>query len=961
MAVYVNFIFFLVYLSYIATQEALRAGYVIDSQKSVIILLLMVGALSWAGKWLMGLAGRIEDEQTREGVSLSTFIWAGHAAGLIFAPSQKLSALAFIPLLAIGMAAYWPLFFRARGYTPLLAGLSALTQAASLALILRVGGDFISAFGVAVLLWLVIASFVARRFANPDDGGWGAALSLGQAIPVAWFFLNISNQVISYSSMASGAFMALALAGFAFAAWAGYRAAFAERPEGWIVWAPGMLFGLSLMVNFNIVQSVDLLASNFDLWIREAHFWFHVQPGLDYFYNAALPFFEFSPNEGALFGIYLSRWKFIYLDSSISGYIFSLYLMRCVSILLFIYVTWIGLVEGLKASRTLSLAIAITIAVTNIIPVQLYIPWNYSWVAAERMQILFVSFLTFRLFSLYEERIKEGKPGSGHSAALLGFLTGAIHGFSLLYEPSFGAPSTIGLLMAVGTRHLSARNILAVAAGGFSAGLVYIAISGVPLVNFFYHYPIGLVSLGKVAVHNWGTNKESVLACFEYKQPHQIFDALSRSRLPLTLHHTVMISAFLLFMAKLPFRAGSSRLSGLAVYLFTITFALYISRGQSFTGIYMGPYTLLAHLNMTYPLFPAMLAYGAGVLWNMDGPAAKRLTGAIRLAAATWLAIGVINGVHMQPDGMPGWLPYQYKELPGGVKAPYISRGMGEALDHLYSSLNRNAVLAGPRIPDFFARPYSAVRDTFFERNGPIEYWVATPPYRFKVLDPLAHCAYCLKGPDFTGDLQPRIYGKSAMFQWKDMGFGEYNFFIRSSGDFRIVHFSKVTHQTALTADNLPTDGSEMIAEVRAWTKEGRPVRTFHKFLSLPETIFTHNRPIPLASNDEDGPKLAGDVGYIIPGTGAKISWTDIGADKYEVSISGQRTQKRGSVNMFIATTEETSATVTGLPANCGNVYLHLEAYVNGEWKRSSYLLFSAPEEFRRNRDICGSTGEPPA
>ena len=352
-----------------------------------------------------------------------------------------------------------------------------------------------------------------------------------------------------------------------------------------------------------------------------------------------------------------------------------------------------------------------------------------------------------------------------------------------------------------------------------------------------------------------------------------------------------------------------------------------------------------------------MLAYGMGSVMDIDS--SKLRPALFRILTAAWLVTGVLNGVHILAGGVTGWIPYQTKNLPGGEKVTLISRGMGEALDHLYLSLGRNSVKSGAPIPELFTKPYSSIRDFLFEKNHYVEYISMNPPYGRKAIDPLISCEYCLPGPKFTNVQARFIPGKSFFFKWEDKGFGEYNFFIRDKIYPRKVYFSTKTTELSATALNLPSDGSEITAEVRAWTKEGRPVRTLFDFVSLPETIFSKNAPIPLSINDESAPRLTGGIGYIVPGKEVKIGWTGIGAEKYEVSLSDERIQKRGSANRFILTTEETSATITGLPADCSYVYIHLEAYADNKWNRSSYLILSAPEEFKRNKNVCIPAEEP--
>ena len=970
MALYFNFILFSVYLSYIITQALLRSGHVIDSQKSIMILLIMVGAMAWIGKWLSDLAEKIEDQEVKEGVTLSTFIWTGHAVGLIFAPSGKLSALAFIPFIAIFAAVYRPMFFKARGYTPFLAGMSALAQVASLAYILRIGGDFSSAFGVAFVIWLIGASIALRFFAREDDGGWGSVISYGQAVPVFWFFLNISNQVISYSERASVAFMGLAVVGLAVAAWAGRRSAQSPTPGGWIVWAPAMLFGLSLLVNFNIVLAMGNPITKLDPVINFLdgyHFWYHITPGFDFIYQSVKPFKDYIPGEGAIFGVYAPRILFEYLDSGIGGYLIFLHLAGRTAFLLFIVATILAFRDSLKITPGAGFLLAAVIAATNIIPMQVYYgdELPYCWVALERLPMLFAAFLVFRQFYLYAIEAERGVQGAARMAYLAGFMTGAAHTVSILFELTFGGPALLGLLAAVFlSPSFSARLILSVAAGGILTALAYTLAFDITAKDFFYYYPLGLASFGKEIVDTWGMAKESVLECFEHKPSHQIFDALSRSRVTLTLHHTLALAVFIGFLAVLPSGARRRPYFALALYLAVTIFAIYISRGQKFTAMFMGPYTLVYMEAMALGLLPALLAY---VLYLLGGKEHGQYT-AIRscgfVLSSAIITIGFVNGFHLQNLGMPGWAPFQKEKKTG---AAYISRGLDEAFDHMYSHLGRKTVAAWPQPHQDYLLPYSKMRDKIFDMAN-INLIPIRGPYSFGSLFgnvPMISCKVCVDGPKLAGLEDNRVYGTSAEFRWDGQEGVEYSLTIRSELDRTKVFHRGVTDKPYAQVSSLPADFTEIILDLRVWRQDGTIARTTRRLTSLPERMKTDNAPALAGHLDPEAPQLLAPAAFLVAGKSVELKWSHARSAGYDVAVGGHIDSGEGAWVYFQGSAAKESITVTGLPADCRLVYIHLEAKARpedivgeevragGKWNRNSYLIYSAPEGFDPAKGGC--------
>ena len=110
-----------------------------------------------------------------------------------------------------------------------------------------------------------------------------------------------------------------------------------------------------------------------------------------------------------------------------------------------------------------------------------------------------------------------------------------------------------------------------------------------------------------------------------------------------------------------------------------------------------------------------------------------------------------------------------------------------------------------------------------------------------------------------------------------------------------------------------------------------------------------------MGAEDVSAPKLTNEMGFIISGASAIIQWSDLGAERYDVSVSRKPVQTRETVNLFGETTNKTSALLSGLPADCSLVYIHLEAYSGDKWRRNSYAIYSVPEEYRGNKGVCGS------
>jgi hypothetical protein len=183
-----------------------------------------------------------------------------------------------------------------------------------------------------------------------------------------------------------------------------------------------------------------------------------------------------------------------------------------------------------------------------------------------------------------------------------------------------------------------------------------------------------------------------------------------------------------------------------------------------------------------------------------------------------------------------------------------------------------------------------------------------------------------------------------------------YGIVIRSAHLGNVVFFEGATKESFINAANLPADFTEIVVEGRAWTDDGDMKVSAMTLLSVPENMLKLNKPGLVGAENTYAPKLTSEMGFIVSGASAEIKWSDIGAERYEISISRKQRQKRGSVNLFVDTTDKTSALATGLPADCSLVYIHLEAYMgDNKWRRNSYAIYNVPEEYRRNKGVCGS------
>ena len=831
MTVFLNFIFFALYLSFIFTHELLRAGHQVSSQLSILILIFSTAIFAFAGKWLVNAVERIEDDSLRIGAQLSTYIWAGHALDLVFEPSTRLSALSFIPLAIILISRYRPTIWRARNFTPLLVGFSIIAQIASMALILKIGGDFSAAFGIAGILWLIYAIVASRLFSRISDDGWSMALTFGQALPFAWFFLNFSNQVVSYSSTASGLFLVLAvLAVLAFAATIAVQAfaRLSENVYGLINRIALLLFGFSQLINFSFVHIIGQPLSESFGGGGGGHFWFKIHCGLETIYSSYKPFVNYIPTEGVFFQVYWPRIIFEYMDMSLGGYFVSLFLAGLVSFALFLFITSRSFVQGLSMKWETALFITFAIAITNIIPVQLYGggPEAYWWVTIERMPMLFISFIAFHAYNEASQMIADGEKGRNWRFYFTGFILGAVHTLSILFEPTFGIGCLVGLFAVFAIRPFSAKGIGMVIIGGVLTALMYTIVFNIPAVNFFYHHPKGLLSFGKELVDNYSSLKSSMVPGAEFKPHHQIFDAITRSRIFLTLHSTLLLLAIIIFLTSLPYGARKHRHFSMALYLGFAMFTIFISRGQKFTGVFMGPYTNIIHMSMALPLLPAFVGYTMSV-WsdvNHDQVNSRKKFG-YGIIALT-LVLVFANGINLGLKySHPAWIPLQKNE-----HAHLLSRSLPEAFEHVYKYLGREKVSQIPKTHKDFIKPYSEIKEIVAEQAN-IRLLSITPPYEVDTL-----CPDCPMKAELLGVEDNKVYGENVVFNWTDVNAYEYVLHIghKKGRGTEWDIYGRSTSATHLNVTNLPGDGQEIFVALLVRNKSGMTARSEYYFTSMP-------------------------------------------------------------------------------------------------------------------------------
>lgn len=827
MVVFINAILLAVYLTAIVIEECKGAGLVISGQVSILLLLLFVAAGSYGGRWLQGAIYHIDDEGLKTGARLSTFLWAGYATSLVFEPPTRLSSFVFLPLAIILISRYRPGLWKAKGVSPFLVGLSMAAQVASLALLTKVGGDFSAAFGIAALVWSV-AITGARKFLEQRGGdGWGRSILLGQALVVAWAFINLSNQTISYSLTVSNVLLGIGVIG----ALAIVGAVFGPRREAGsiallVTKIALALFGFSTLLNFNVTHLMETnLLTAFG---TGGHFWFHVHSGLDVIYNEAKPFIDYTPAEGVIFQVYLPRILFEYLNFSMSGYLVSLFLLGVVSLALFLVITRRAFTEGVSLSPEFAFFLALSLVVTNNLPIHIYAggPDIYWWVSLERMSALFVAYLSFYAYWQISIRIAAGEKGLEKILYVSGALTGAAHTFSILFEITFGIGGLIGLMAIFLIRPFSWRGIGVVFMGGAGLGVFYALLFDIPLANFFYHHPKSLLTFGRDIVDNYSSVKHSLIPGAAYIEQHTIFDSLARERILLTLHTLAILGAMALFLAAIPFGSRRSRHFPLASYAILTVFAIFFSRGQKFTGIFMGPYTNLIHMSMAMPLVPVAIAYTISS-WNeaVGKESAKRGRLAAFVVAALIIVTMGVNGLHRgAKKSHPGWVPsvsFAHGHL--------LSRSLDEAFEHIFRHYSRKEMAKQPSPHEEFTTPYHDVKEVMVDL-AQIRLISIKPPY--KIDD---HCYVCRDL--FLLDIDDSaVYGETVIFRWSDIGATSYSLHVRTKDnpDMEGRYFDGNTTKTSIKASGLPADGREVFVAIVARIPSGRSIRSTYWLKSLP-------------------------------------------------------------------------------------------------------------------------------
>ena len=167
-----------------------------------------------------------------------------------------------------------------------------------------------------------------------------------------------------------------------------------------------------------------------------------------------------------------------------------------------------------------------------------------------------------------------------------------------------------------------------------------------------------------------------------------------------------------------------------------------------------------------------------------------------------------------------------------------------------------------------------------------------------------------------------------ATFTWTDIGADKYQLRVGSTEgahDIRLIRTTDGTTEGVVT--NLPVDGSTVYVHLWAnkhgqWRQSGT-----YEFTAL---------------NDEElVPELTSPTaGSTFTSNEATFTWTDIGADKYQLRVGS--TEGAHDIRLIRTTDGTTEGVVTNLPVDGSTVYVHLWANKHGQWRQSGTYEFTA-------------------
>ena len=266
-------------------------------------------------------------------------------------------------------------------------------------------------------------------------------------------------------------------------------------------------------------------------------------------------------------------------------------------------------------------------------------------------------------------------------------------------------------------------------------------------------------------------------------------------------------------------------------------------------------------------------------------------------------------------------------------------------MDHVYAHQGRGAISRVAKPHEDYLRPYSQMRDAYFDLINVRLFPLHPPYYPPHTLDPLQNCGYCAKGPDFAE--AGALSGKSAVVRWAGSDNERRTLFVRDSGKRRKVFFQAQVQGSSAAVENLPADFREIVLDLRSWRADGSLERTVQKSLSLPERMMERKTPALAGDESPKGPHLEEGLGFVVAGHSAKISWNAQDEERFDVLASTHPNPNDATSRFYKESTTKTTTVITGLPADCRLVYIHIEGLTDGEWRGNSYAIFSAPEGYK--------------
>ncbi|ACL03502.1 hypothetical protein Dalk_1805 [Desulfatibacillum aliphaticivorans] len=648
------------------------------SQKSILILMGAFLACSWGGLLFYKALETLSRER-RHWVLVVTAIFPAAALNVILTQSSVLSPLLLTPFILFGLFRWAPeLGGEPEPDLELLATI--ICQIIALSLLIRTGPYYAVSFIAAAALVLGWHASQAGR----EEMYSIELAALISPVMALWLFVSASDQI---AAIFPGPSQILYWMGLAVALlMAGILVSRKFRGGLWINRLCMAMLVASLLFDLNLGSVLAVPLADWDF-----HWWVHVAPGLDAMYKSMQPFVHYAPIEGVAWAAWAPRLWFEILNGSAAGYGFVFALSSllaqalCAALMGYAFYA-IGCLKPFEAACA-----ACLIAVSNLTLLQTSYPFPGGWSIAERAPAFFLCVMAFLFFWRASEA---GENVKAWAAVCLG----ALHMLSFLCETLLGLGAIAGLLgvMILAPQRVPQKKYIL--AGGFGALILILLIVRPSLWSFFVLQPLTLIQSG-----------------MKHMDPNgqvNIFSVFYRSRLLSTLHYTWSLAALTAFLCLLPFKPWKSRAFTPGLYMFLITFFMFISGGQRYFGDPEGTYSTVHFAALSSVLVIPLLICTVRIALDFWGQAplpswAPKALASLLIAAActTGLFYGKSPGtLKIQMTGREfnptAWQTQEH------YNAPY-DYGLGDVLSYYYTYKNRKAVLTGPAPLAIHLQPYS--------------------------------------------------------------------------------------------------------------------------------------------------------------------------------------------------------------------------------------------------------------